>query len=143
MNWIKSVFLSLLALFLFFGTVGVDIFSHFCEKDGMEVSYFIKDESICGAHDHDAHHEKQEETSCCDEQEDNNCCNTIATHVQVKLDFSQNTLLKLILFAETAKVPVWHLETEFPAEVLKQAANSDPPPLKEQIRLAKIQKWLI
>lgn len=111
----------------------------------MEISYFVEDDSICDAHKHkqDDHDQKHQEEECCDEQEENNCCNTTATHIQVKLDFTQNILIKPILLSHGATTPVWYYETEFPTEVIEQASGTDPPPLEEQTRLAKIQKWLI
>lgn len=83
MSIIRNIFFLILTIFIFVGSVGVGIYSHFCEKDGVEQSYFVKKTHHC---------EKQEiETLACCAHEDveiaKNCCSDELKFVKINLDY--------------------------------------------------------
>ena len=93
-NMFKSIMLILGVAFLFVGNIGVDVFKHICQKDGVTISYFVPDNEHCGE-------KKAELPSCCQKKEEKShcssmeslrkkdCCDEEVAHFQVKLDFFQ------------------------------------------------------
>ena len=82
MRLFKSIVL-LLALFLLFaGNVGVNVFKHICEEDGVTVSYFFKTgEDHCQDH-------LDESPSCCNKEEKKkDCCDDEVEYMKIKLDY--------------------------------------------------------
>lgn len=148
-NPVKSIFLFVSALFLFVGTIGVDMFKHVCEEDGMEVSYFVKDDSVCDSHEHDEHiadkgmHEAHQSSCCEEDSETKGCCTTEVKHVQVKLDFVNNILVKPVLITDLCPKLVWIEGVVVEEEVIRAASGNDPPPITTGERLSKTQTWLI
>ena len=144
-------------MFLFLGTIGVDVFAHICNEDGTELSYFSPDDSFCSDHDHDKHVDNEKkmycdeenkscekpEPTCCDEKEDNNCCETNYAHIQVKLDFANKVIVKPVIIPESILLPVWFEQEKIEVSSVQFASNSDPPPLEQSDRLTLIQSWLI
>jgi hypothetical protein len=47
MKWLKSILVSVLITYLFLGNVGMAIFKHYCEEDGLYTSYFINSQKHC------------------------------------------------------------------------------------------------
>lgn len=148
MYQLKSIVTVIAAVFLFAGSIGFDVFAHFCEEDGLEVSYFVENDTVCESHDHDKHHENQvqhdvHESACCDEEDVGSCCTTTATHLQVKLDFFHKILVHPILVAQTNVMPVWHVSEPLVEEDFTSFSGSDPPPKQGRQLLVEIQQWLI
>ena len=74
-------------LILFVGNVGVNVFKHICQEDGVWTSYFVKT-----ADDHCENEEKAAEhaKSCCSkekEEQKKDCCNDQTEYFKIKLDF--------------------------------------------------------
>ncbi len=145
MNYLKSIAIGAIALFLFIGTVGVNIFSHACEEDGVEVSYFVPNEEVCGMHEHADEHENDAcEDCCCDEQsDDNDCCSTSAELVKVNLDFLNKLMVKAVLIPAEEVTPIWVVEKAIISTELHAASGTDPPPKRGQDIHIEIQQWLI
>ncbi len=51
MKWFKPILLSALIAYLFIGNVGMSIFKHYCEEDGLFTSYFINNTQHCDDED--------------------------------------------------------------------------------------------
>lgn len=74
-------------LILFVGNVGVNVFKHICQEDGVWTSYFVKT-----ADDHCDNKEKaiEHSKSCCSkekEEQKKDCCNDQTEYFKIKLDF--------------------------------------------------------
>jgi hypothetical protein len=84
---LRNILFLALTLFTFVGSIGVGVYSHFCSKDGVEQSYFVRQ----------AHHCDEEEIvlpSCCKQgdsevQLKNDCCSDQVQLVQIELDYFQ------------------------------------------------------
>jgi hypothetical protein len=84
----KNILICFWIAYLFIGNIGVAVFKHYCEEDGVFTSYFINNQNHCS-----------EETSkstlpdCCKkeqphkEQINEDCCSDDLQVVKVKLDF--------------------------------------------------------
>lgn len=136
------------AAFLLMGTIGIDTFSHFCKEDGLAVSYFVEDESVCDMHQHDTHSKKahcemEEKAPCCQEDDPGNCCSTSSAHFQVKLDFFSSISVNPILFQELSIAPVWEDQLYVEEEAIRLASCPDPPERSNRQILVDIQQWLI
>ena len=146
MNYLKSIAAGAIAIFLLIGTIGVNVFSHFCEEDGLEVSYFVPNEEICGTHEHESTPQADDcDDCCCDEKEDdrNDCCSTSTEFVKVHLDYLNQWVAKAIITSPSDVTPVWDLETVLVSSDVRIASGSDPPPKRRKDLLTDIQKWLI
>lgn len=130
---------------LFVGNVGVSVFKHYCDKDGLSISYVVNDtEEQCGKHDekscchsdHSGHSEASfEKTSCCDIE---------VSYYHLSSDFTEYASVDLdqsnaVLIAENSFgfVPI-DLE-----KVLGEKNYSNPPPLSGREVLLNKQSWLI
>lgn len=84
---IKRIFLIFFTLLLFVGNVGIPVFTHACEEDGVFHSYFIQSNSHCDES------EKKELPPCCENKktEKKNCCHDEKTFIQLKLDYSSTS----------------------------------------------------
>lgn len=144
MQRIHSIFALCAAAFLLLGNVGFDIFSHVCAKDGVAVSYFVQDDSMCASHEHeDAHLHEDEAMEECGDHAEGSCCTTTAKHVQIKVDFASKVLVKPILIAHSPISFVWNFETPAVEEVIFSFSGTDPPPKSGKSICIDIQEWLI
>jgi hypothetical protein len=85
-----------LAIFTFAGSVGVGIFTHFCEKDGIEQSFIIPQKHHC-------EEEKEAIPACCQHEEkslENDCCSDQMDFFQV--DFESFQTFSELIFAPIA-----------------------------------------
>ena len=143
----KSITTIIAVLFLFAGTVGVSVFSHICEEDGRNVSFFVPDEEVCGGHSHEESPSAQdtchEEDDCCCEEESSGCCSTSTELVKVDLDYFNNSLTKAILFPTGSIAPIWKVEELIVLSTIFCASGSDPPPKLGKELLVDYQQWLI
>lgn len=87
MKSFKSIFIITGLFLLFVGNVGVNVFKHICEEDGVWTSFFVKTvENHCDSEDDFTNHVK----SCCPsekEKEDNDCCKDQTEFFKINLDF--------------------------------------------------------
>lgn len=78
----KSIVL-LLALFLLFaGNVGVNVFKHICEEDGVTVSYFFKP-----GDEHCQDHLDELPICCKKEEKKKDCCDDEVEYFKINLDY--------------------------------------------------------
>ncbi len=140
----NSILAILAAVFLLFGNIGFDVFAHICNKDGVEVSYFVKDDSICDAHGHKSVHDHATvEEDICDEHAEGNCCTTTSNHFQIKVDFASKISIQPVLIASVAVQPVWADQVPYVEQVIRRASGTDPPPKSGAEICIEIQQWLI
>jgi hypothetical protein len=154
---IKSFILVVSALFLLVGSVGVDIFSHFCEEDVVSVSYFVADDEHCEDHEHEAEHE----VACCDEEieenhdheleltccegtdDDHGCCQDQISHIQLKLDYFSKYAVHPVLIPEFT-THLFFVFEEVPTDItVAEYNNNSPPPDSGRDILLRKQNWLI
>ncbi len=126
MNFIRHTFIIALTFFVFVGSVGVGIYSHFCSKDGVEQSYFIQQDHHC---------EKQEiqKPSCCQHKEittaERDCCSDEMQFMKIDLDyFQQVTNFAFVAFAIPS--PVYNCISFKPLTAkITKALFANPPPI--------------
>ena len=159
MKHVKSFILVAAALFFLVGTVGVDVFSHFCEEEEVSVSYFIADDDRCEQHDHvkvhestccdvevtheDEHCEEELDACCGGSDEDHGCCQDEVKHVKLKLDFFDKYEIYPVIIAEFSS-QLFYVFEEVPADITVAEYNNNSPPDRNgrDIILQK-QYWLI
>ena len=87
MKQLKSIFIISGLLLLFVGNVGVNVFQHICQENGVWTSYFVQ---ATDNHCEGEHKAVKHAKSCCAvEQEENkkDCCNDQAEFFKIDLDF--------------------------------------------------------
>lgn len=79
----KATFVFFFTLILFTGNIGIPVFTHACEEDGIFRSYFINTENHC-------ENEQSSLPPCCESEEDekDDCCHDETDIIQLKLDYS-------------------------------------------------------
>lgn len=128
MNFLRNILFLALTVFTFVGSIGVGVFSHFCSKDGLEQSYFVRQSHHC---------DEKEAVSpvCCQRHEPkevlkNNCCSDQMQFVQLNLDYFQQTVaIAFHTFASPS--PVYGLMISATNSVSISKSNlANPPPKK-------------
>ena len=132
---IKSAIVLFSIAILFIGNIGVNVFKHICEEDGVTISYFMES-------DHGCHDEHESEEACCSEQVADNCCDVVVEHYQIKLDYVDqlHDFSYQLDFEEISTADLFSFYTE------KEAIISNypqPPPLKGKDILIRNQTFII
>jgi len=80
----KRIILFTFTLLLFAGSVGIPMFIHACEEDGVFYSYLVQSESHCKENN------ENDFPPCCEskKKENKDCCNDETTILQLKLDYA-------------------------------------------------------
>ncbi len=86
--YVKSILLSVLILFTFLGNVGLRVFTHSCEKDGVFRSYFVETQDHC-------ENDRREVQTCCRKKSDftdsiateEDCCSDQVAVYKISLDY--------------------------------------------------------
>lgn len=135
-NWVKTILLSSILSLLFLGNIGMDVFKHICEEDGVSVAYVFNTIDHCDSH-------VDELPPCCQEEhEEKDCCDDEVDHFQIKLDFFQQTVD--IQFVDIAVNPIFvFYEKVLVEQPFISYTDTDPPPLETLERLSLIQTYLI
>ena len=47
MKWLKPILFSALIIYLFIGNIGLSVFKHYCEEDGLFTAYFFNSNDHC------------------------------------------------------------------------------------------------
>jgi hypothetical protein len=133
---VKTLTLLFLSLLLFFGNIGIPVFTHACEEDGVFTSFFVNQQSHC---------QEEEELSnlpaCCQKEKKKNCCSDEKTVVQLDEKYVQSQALSVPIFVFNCPAHT----TEFSFQVLQTKDISviqtweDPPPIRESGRDILIQ----
>lgn len=126
-----QIFLSAL---LFLGNIGIPVFTHACEEDGVFTSFFIKQQNHC-----------QEETSdlppCCQKEKKKNCCNDEKTVVQLDEKYVQSQTLSVptFTFICPAHTAVFSFHVSQTKDISVVQKWEDPPPVRKSGRDILIQ----
>ena len=125
---VKTLTLLFLSLLLFFGNIGIPVFTHACEEDGVFTSFFVNQQSHC---------QEEEELSnlpaCCQKEKKKNCCSDEKTVVQLDEKYVQSQALSVPIFVFNCPAHT----TAFSFQVLQTKDISviqtweDPPPIRE------------
>jgi hypothetical protein len=124
---VKPLILIFLSALLFLGNIGIPVFTHACEEDGVFTSFFINQQSHC----------QDEEASnlppCCQKEEKKNCCHDEKTVVQLDEKYVQSQALSVPIFvfncpAHTTAFSFQVLQTK---DIPIVQTWEDPPPIRE------------
>ena len=123
---IKGIIIFFFTLILFIGNIGIPVFTHACEEDGIFRSYFINTENHC-------ENEQSDLPPCCqsEENEKDDCCNDETDLIQLKLDYSitWNQFHFSDYFFQTREIKaVYSSEFALAKTVLTTNKGKDPPP---------------
>jgi hypothetical protein len=141
----KQGLLIFFSVLLFFGNVGISIFTHSCREEGLSKSIFLASNDCNSNLSSDACCE-EEEDACCEAEEDKNTCCSDETQI-VKLDekYIQNHGITKILISEF-DIPTifYHSKNVLLAEIHLCINNwKDPPPKSRKTILIQNQVFRI
>lgn len=141
----KQVLLIFFSVLLFFGNVGISIFTHSCREEGLSKSFFLASNDCNTNLSSDACCE-EEEDACCEEEEDKNTCCSDETQI-VKLDekYIQNHGISKILISEFDIPTIFNRSTPFLLGEIHLSINNwkDPPPKSRKTILIQNQVFRI
>lgn len=125
---IRNIFIIFLLSIVFFGTVGVRVFTHSCEEDGVFKTYFVQFNNHCEV-------KKVELPPCCqkekEKKEKKDCCHDETEVFKLKIDylsFWDDYFFESISIPETHNF-VLNDQIEPVDEETLIASNTDPPPI--------------
>jgi hypothetical protein len=130
----KQVLLIFFSFLLFFGNVGISIFTHSCREEGLSKSIFLASNDCNSNLSSDACCEEEKEDACCYAEEDKNTCCSDETQI-VKLDekYIQNHGISKILISDF-DIPTifYHSKNVLLAEIHLCINNGKAPPPKSR-----------
>jgi len=127
---IKTLLVTLLVVFTFVGNIGMSVFTHSCEEDGVFRSYFVK------LDDHCDDHEEEKVPPCCKKEgartsvKKDDCCSDNVAVYQVNFSYfsEYSQPIHLIANAELTRI-----EFEFIAALAIRSTELpktiNPPPV--------------
>lgn len=130
----KTLILIFLSVLLFLGNVGVPVFTHACEQDGVFTSFFINQQNHC-----------QEETSdlppCCQKEKKKNCCHDEKTVLQLDEKYVVTHSLSIpsfhFIYTSNQHFPSCRLIHHIEATSIQ--TWHDPPPIQKHGKELLIQ----
>lgn len=146
-----------------FVNVGMAIYTHSCEINGTETSFFLAKEDPCKevhvaktppcCSNKKIEKKKQEDTACHKQKKedtsyvDKSCCSTKADYITLNIDTNvEKTTIDVILLPDVILSSVYHT-TDFiralPSEVHLFLGDSSPPPLYQGRDLQSIHQVYI
>lgn len=124
---IKNFFISFLISIVFIGTIGIRVFTHSCEEDGVFKTYFVQTNNHC-------EDKKKELPPCCkkekEEKDKKDCCNDETEVFKLKVDyvsFWNDFSFQSFVIPENRSFSFEKNVVPFEKQTL-QSSNSDPPP---------------
>jgi len=143
-KFMKHTITLLLLVFLFIGNVGVNIFKHICEEDGVIVSYvFDEGEEQC-----DEHTMTQDLPECChpeesNDSEDKGCCDDEVEYIKLNVEAYQQNLNTFSF--PTVAILTSSVSFEQPLVMFDHYTSSyvNPPPPDSKGILLEKQVWII
>ncbi len=131
---VKPLILIFLSALLFLGNIGIPVFTHACEEDGVFTSFFIKQQNHC-------QEEQSDLPPCCQEEEKKNCCHDEKTVVQLEEKYVQSQALAVPAFAFIcpANTAVFSFHGFQTKEISVVPTWKDPPPIRKSGRDILIQ----
>ena len=142
----KQVLLIFFSVLLFFGNVGISIFTHSCREEGLSKSFFLASNDCNTNLSSDAccEEEEEEEDACCEEDK-NTCCSDETQIVKLDEKYIQNHGISKILISEF-DIPTifYHSKNVLLAKIHLCINNwKDPPPKSRKTILIQNQVFRI
>ena len=136
----STILLSLLSIF-FLGNIGVNVFKHICQEDGVSISYVVdRGEEQCGNH-----HEQPELPPCCQknhEDDKDDCCDDEFYYYKLQVDAEQHAAFDFQLHATLVSLPEICYADCLPVSEEQFHPNfEDPPPIGGREILLRKQVW--
>jgi hypothetical protein len=100
----RKIICFLILTYVLIGSIGVQIFIHSCQKDGVSKSIGIKLEHVC---EHDEHNCEKSKPSCCHTTIQKDCCSDQVQVVYCEFDYFQNIELNYFLVEPIAIKPIY------------------------------------
>jgi hypothetical protein len=134
----KQVLLIFLSFLIFFGNIGISVYTHSCSEAGVSKSFFIA-QNKC--------EDSEGSKSCCEseQEETNNCCSDETVIIQVDEKYIQNHGITKVLISEF-DIPTifYHSKNVLLAEIHLSINNwEDPPPKSRKTILIQNQVFRI
>ena len=122
----KQVLLIFLSFLIFFGNIGISVYTHSCSEAGVSKSFFIA-QNKC--------EDSEGSKSCCEseQEETNNCCSDETVIIQVDEKYIQNHGITKVLISEF-DIPTifYHSKNVLLAEIHLSINNWEVPPPKSR-----------
>jgi hypothetical protein len=131
---VKTLILIFLSALLFLGNIGIPVFTHACEEDGIFTSFFIKQQNHC-------REEQSDLPPCCQKEKKKNCCHDEKTVVQLdeKYVISQVFSVPTFTFICLAAPKSFHFKLSNTRDIPSIQTWEDPPPIRKTGRDIRIQ----
>ena len=122
----KPLFLIFLSALLFLGNIGIPVFTHACQEDGVFTSFFINQQNHC-------QEEQSDLPPCCQKEKKKNCCHDEKTVFQLdeKYVLTHALSIPVFHFSFTLNQLISFNHYILPSEVISFQTWDDPPPKKK------------
>ena len=134
----KQVLLIFLSFLIFFGNIGISVYTHSCSEAVVSKSFFIA-QNKC--------EDSEGSKSCCEseQEETNNCCSDETVIIQVDEKYIQNHGITKVLISEFDITTIfYHSKNVLLAEIHLSINNwEDPPPKSRKTILIQNQVFRI
>ncbi len=130
----KPLILIFLSALLFLGNIGIPVYTHACEEDGIFTSFFIEQQNHCQEVQFDL-------PPCCQKEKKKNCCHDEKTVVQLNENYVLSQALSVSSFTFICPVPpkTIHFKLSITREITSIQTWEDPPPIRKTGRDIRIQ----
>ncbi len=134
MRIVQTIVLFSLISYVFVGNVGLSVFTHTCEEDGVFRSFFIQLDDHCAP-------EHEDLPACCvAKKQDKDCCQDEEKIYKVKWDYFHQDHIDLPSFANLEFTTTTFNYLNFVQPVILKTAIVRPPPLLYSSRELLIKK---
>lgn len=134
MRIVQTIVLFSLIFYVFVGNVGLSVFTHTCEEDGVFRSFFIQLDDHCAS-------EHEDLPACCvTEKQDKDCCQDEEKIYKVKWDYFHHDQIDLPSFHHLEFTFTKFNYLNFVEPVILKTAIVRPPPLLYSSRELLIKK---
>ncbi len=134
MRIVQTIVLFSLISYVFVGNVGLSVFTHTCEEDGVFRSFFIQTDDHCAS-------EHEDLPACCVvEKQEKDCCQDEEKIYKVKWDYFHNDQIDLPSFDNLEFTITKFNYLNFVQPVVLKTAIVRPPPLLYSSRELLIKK---
>jgi hypothetical protein len=127
---IKTLLVSLMILFTFVGNIGMRVFTHSCEEDGVVRSFFVKIDDHCDDH------EEVKIPPCCQKEGESSqakkddCCSDDVAVYQVNFSYFSEYSQQIHLIASSDfNVVEFQFIEALPIPSLELPKTINPPPV--------------
>jgi len=140
----KQVLLIFFSVLLFFGNVGISIFTHSCREEGLSKSIFLASNDCNSNLSSGACCEEEEEDDCCEEDK-NTCCSDETQIVKLDEKYIQNHGISKVLISEFDIPKIFYHSKNVLLAKIHLCINNwkDPPPKSRKTILIQNQVFRI